>query len=541
MKMKNSMKLLILALLPVCSPAPTLPDEEMLGFIKNLRSQIAPVGAFAPQILKQVALTAVVSFSPNYGPVETPQTIRFASYYDISWWNCVAVYSTSFQDVLTQERPVVTTPDKFFIPWSWHTTANRFTCGAQAVAALISYMVPQLSKDVQATLHLIGQHRARVKLDPAIAACSDTDCLKRAAIAAKYDPITMGNIVAKQIYDFSNSDGWNQFGTEECVVNCRPFRDTTNYQPQGAAGFPEAWEPLLEDDGNGFFYKQEHVTPHIGTKGVFRFLPESERARVATDPGYTLDRVLEAMSVIERMKQLDDTKKVEVEVFDNKILVTSGIGLSFLYNLFQAAKSKRWIDEVFGRKGLSGLLGYKVEYERFIHFTLGLTGTDYDAVILAWKEKIAYDLVRPTTVIKRLNDAQITTWAPGGVTTFPARDFEAYIRVMPHTEYVSGSSSIFQAQKDYIESYWSKALGFTDLTFPVMMLPFLPRSSKVEPGVVPEKLTILYYDTIEDMANAGGQSRINGGMHFGAAVPAGEELCSGIGNIATDYIINLLG
>jgi hypothetical protein len=54
-----------------------------------------------------------------------------------------------------------------------------------------------------------------------------------------------------------------------------------------------------------------------------------------------------------------------------------------------------------------------------------------DSIIIAWKEKASYDLVRPTSVVKELGDEEITTWAlNSGITTFKARDFEAYMRVM---------------------------------------------------------------------------------------------------------------
>ena len=80
-----------------------------------------------------------------------------------------------------------------------------------------------------------------------------------------------------------------------------------------------------------------------------------------------------------------------------------------------------------------------------------------------WKEKVDYNLVRPTSVIKRFGKELITPWAPCppvGVKTFPAENFEAYKRVMPHSEYVSVSACLFQSAEDYIKDYLT-AMGLS--------------------------------------------------------------------------------
>ena len=42
---------------------------------------------------------------------------------------------------------------------------------------------------------------------------------------------------------------------------------------------------------------------------------------------------------------------------------------------------------------------------------------------------------------------------------------------------------------------------------------------------------ILQYSNWSDIQRACGQSRLYGGMHFSKAVPAGEELCTGIASL----------
>lgn len=143
------------------------------------------------------------------------------------------------------------------------------------------------------------------------------------------------------------------------------------------------------------------------------------------------------------MAQLDDVKKIEVEVFDDKLLVGNAIVDAFLGKLL----SFGYVDTDFPQPQ-----GIIVTLKRFTHFMQGFLATKLDATFIAWKKKVNYDLVRPTSIIKRF-DEDIATWAPGGVETFPAGNFEACARVLPHSEYVSGSNCSFQAEVDYTTGY----------------------------------------------------------------------------------------
>ena len=104
-----------------------------------------------------------------------------------------------------------------------------------------------------------------------------------------------------------------------------------------------------------------------------------------------------------------------------------------------------YTDKELGKRGLV------LSYERLVHFVSSYVATEYDATVIAWKEKVNCDSIRPTSTIKRWNrgEQKITTWSKfNGVQTFKSSDFEAYKRVMPHSEYVSGSSCLFEAVKD---------------------------------------------------------------------------------------------
>ena len=73
------------------------------------------------------------------------------------------------------------------------------------------------------------------------------------------------------------------------------------------------------------------------------------------------------------------------------------------------------------------------------------------------------------------------------------------------------------------------------------MGPFLAGSSNVEKGTTPVHDTPLSYSSVEQMAKACSQSRLDGGMHFAASVTQGEELCKGIGGLGVEWAYGLLG
>ena len=265
----------------------------------------------------------------------------------------------------------------------------------------------------------------------------------------------------------------------------------------------------------------QKVTPHIGQKAKFRYLPEIERAtRIASRPGYSGNLFNEAQAVIQRMAQLDDMKKIQIEQFDNKLIVIGALINGFIGKVL----TDSYNDNELGQSEVI------LSFERFVHFAQALTAVDYDATVIAWKEKVNYDLVRPTTVIKGYGNTPISTWAPGGTQTFPAADFEAYIRVMPHSEYVSGSACLFQAQEEFIDLYLA-IIGLDPTPYPIAFPAVLVGESIVEPGTVPSSDITLTYPNVAVMNTIGSHSRLDGGMHFGASVTGAKQLCSGIAAI----------
>ena len=117
------------------------------------------------------------------------------------------------------------------------------------------------------------------------------------------------------------------------------------------------------------------------------------------------------------------------------------------------------------------------------------------------------------------------------------KDVEPYKRVMPHSEYPSGSSCLCQGIADYANAF----LTHTGVTLPPLQHVAPAGSSKVEPGTTPAQDVTLTYATVDALAAACGASRLDGGMHFTGAVQAGADLCAGIGTAGFEYASDLIG
>ena len=330
--------------------------------------------------------------------------------------------------------------------------------------------------------------------------------------------------------------GWNQDGKlnkdgTPCEANCHKYGDYTGYEPINVPGLKSndskikrSWMPLLEDDKKGYETRQQHVTPHIGTQAKPAVLTRAEiDSRTVPRPDYDYDE--EALVVTERLRATaeSDEAKIMIEFFDSKLDVAVAVIEAVVTTL-------------------------QLGYEQTLSYVLTLTAGDYDALILAWKEKVAYDAVRPTTWIQEeMAEQEFTTYAGAykGVRTIKGKNFESYVRVMPHSEYVSGSACICQALME-LTNRWVDLHGgdSASLQIPIPSLsnPTFPAgSSRTEPGVTPAHDISKVLQGMQELRDICGQSRLDGGMHFTESVTASYELCNGVGTAAADYAYALSG
>ena len=153
---------------------------------------------------------------------------------------------------------------------------------------------------------------------------------------------------------------------------------------------------------------------------------------------------------------------------------------------------------------------------------------------------MSHDLVRPTTRIQdQMTDEQFDTWVKGkGTQTLQGKEFESFIRVMPHAEFPSGSSCIFQHLYEFTEDWIINNLDIT--TSPPIILGDFPVGSSIsEPGITPAKTLKLSASSLLELRNLGDQSRLDGGMHFTASTEKCHQLCGGIGHLAANFTAKL--
>ena len=362
--------------------------------------------------------------------------------------------------------------------------------------------------------------------------CGDeTDCEGSCAELCKfvhtdhsYNPYIVGHYLGIIIKNYFNNDGWNREGKlqyspssdepVECTASCRVFQDTSGYTPvpdprkypwlstdtskYDCTGNCTRWQPLQEGEDRGSLLQQEFVAPHIG-KHAKMFLRNV--TYTLEDPEYDLYPA--SLQVIEEVKDTssNETKKQMIKFMDDKVRVRRDIQMA-----------------VRAQYAETGLLSF----QEYVLFLIGISTAEIDGVVQAWAEKVKFDKVRPTTVIKHWDDDDLYTF--GGVrehdgpVDIKARDFEAFIRVMPHGEYPSGSSCLCSIYKEFTDKFLNDRFNSSITDFDAIDVD----------GVT--------FADMQEYSDLCGISRVWGGLHYPEAIPAGEATCAGIGTLAVEWV-----
>jgi hypothetical protein len=143
-----------------------------------------------------------------------------------------------------------------------------------------------------------------------------------------------------------------------------------------------------------------------------------------------------------------------------------------------------------------------------------LTNAIFDAGIVAWDNKRAFDSVRPITAVRYLFEGQkIMAWG-GPFKGTKLIKGEAWLPYQPSTfptppfpEYSSGHSNFSAAGAEILKSFAGSDAFGGSVTFPA-------GSSRVEPGAVPANALTLSWATFSAAADEAGISRRYGGIHF---------------------------
>ena len=183
-----------------------------------------------------------------------------------------------------------------------HTLYETFRTVLPPVAEAFSQVTATWGLDVK-----------RCANDPSAAGCDDVAT-----------PWGLALTLAKERDFFRANHGWNVDGSYDREFNRIPYSDWREnpYAPRnppfGKLKLKRNWRQLVESDGRGFIWNQVHVTPHIGFTGRSIFFTDEEICEQSIPaPKYNLHHEMNLL--IERMANLDDTKKMEIELFDSKL------------------------------------------------------------------------------------------------------------------------------------------------------------------------------------------------------------------------------
>eukprot|EP00467_Chlorarachnion_reptans_P015297 CAMPEP_0114530518 /NCGR_PEP_ID=MMETSP0109-20121206/25494_1 /TAXON_ID=29199 /ORGANISM="Chlorarachnion reptans, Strain CCCM449" /LENGTH=686 /DNA_ID=CAMNT_0001713159 /DNA_START=145 /DNA_END=2205 /DNA_ORIENTATION=- len=486
---------------------------------------------------------------------ETPILVRIAAITGLCRWNTIAYQDgTAMADGDEPFEPPFRVPN--FGRNAFSRVLSFIQCTETASVLLPYTPVNFLGEQLRFAWGL--PITRALKADIAACAPRNNVCLADVASKNGYDPFTVGQIVAKDIFDrFVNGSGWNDLGemrySEDldkavpCTANCAPFTDTTGFKTQngpfnnkiktvGNSWPPKKievkkeekfWQPITENDGKGFFQESSHVVPHIGFKAQVKL---RQNIPSASDPNY--DYTKEVPLVVERLQNLSRSvdQQRDVQYFDNKLAVRFLFQRSIYVQFNISYETQVGLSQRFVFKAAQPIL-----FSDLPDHVIDIA--ENDAIISVWKNKIKYNLVRPTTIIKHLGEFEFDSYSgdrsnPGPV-RIKAPDFSSYVRVMPHAEYPSASACLCTAYKEGADKFTVEEFGGLGgpLVSQLCSQPGNPFCS------IPGDIIVANMAELEQRCS---QSRLNGGMHFTAAVNGGREVCTGLGDLAYDHVKNKL-
>jgi len=160
-----------------------------------------------------------------------------------------------------------------------------------------------------------------------------------------------------------------------------------------------------------------------------------------------------------------------------------------------------------------------------------------EALYRAQADEVQHDAVRPFSAIEYLyGDDHVRAWGgpgQGTVHDLAASEWRSYLQTANHPEYPSASASFCTAHAQAARRF----LGTDDLNWTI---PVAQGSSNVEPGVTPQTDITLDFATWSEFEHDCGLSRLWGGVHFSSSIPAGQAIGHEIGDIAYEYVEDLI-
>jgi hypothetical protein len=334
------------------------------------------------------------------------------------------------------------------------------------------------------------------------------------------DPTTpsgVGNLACAAVLRYRHDDASNQLGN--LTPGGAAYADYTDYRAvnspsrvpadTGAILDPNRWQPLQYADVSGAFVTQQFVGAQWYKVTPFALRSGDEfRGRLALEgPAlYGSPEFREqAAELVSLSAGLTDEQKTMAEYWADGPHSELPPGHWNLFAQYVSARDHHALDDD-------------------VKLLFALTNAVFDAGIVAWDAKRAFDSARPATTLPFLFQGQVIEswggpgqgtrrmdgrfWIPYQASTFPTP---------PFPEFVSGHSSFSAAGAEILRLFTGSDRFGASVTLQA-------GTSKIEPGITPSTDTTLHWKTFSEAADQAGFSRRLGGIHFKSADLAGRAV-----------------
>lgn len=345
--------------------------------------------------------------------------------------------------------------------------------------------------------------------------------------------IGWANVVGARTARYLATDGVNSIGDLSRKNFRRPYFDYTGYFPKNLPFVrpdrlrkPLRWQPLtVPGFSPGSYRSQIHVVPQMAHAKTLALTRDEVLSRRAAGPYDNPNS----------RKSIDRKDLRAVKGYINEYFKVSR-ELTVLQRFYA-----QWWDNKFFSVG-SFLTYYKfvLNIDDFTERYLALTEmiAQHDALVVAWKEKLRNDLVRPVTIIRRLlAGKKVTAFVSEelGVRRVDADEYEPLVQTQPHSEFPSASAVLCEASLEYLKVALEDIFG-TETPLPRLVFPVQPGTFRTI--LIKENVTINL--SLDDAAESCGMSRLYAGVHFRPSVEAGLKLGEGIGRKAYNQVADLV-
>jgi hypothetical protein len=320
-------------------------------------------------------------------------------------------------------------------------------------------------------------------------------------------PSGVGNVACAAVLNFRHNDGSNQLGT--LTSSGVPYADYTGYVavnppstvPVNPATVTDVnhWQPLSYFDATGTFVTPKYIAPFWGkvvpfalTSGdQFRSLIARAGPVVYGSPTFRK----QAQDLVTISANLTDEQKMIAEYWADGPHSELPPGHWDLFAQFISARDRHELDDD-------------------VKMLFVMNNAIFDAGIVAWDAKRAFNSVRPVTAIPFLfQGQQIQAWGGPfqGTVMMDGRNWIPYqpstFPTPPFPECSSGHSTFSAAGAEILKRF-TGSNHFRD------SVTFQAGTSRIEPGLTPVQPVTLVWKTFTDAANQAGISRRYGGIHF---------------------------